>query len=201
MGSVRRLVTFSKSLATKFDSSVVPHANFSADGGPDFTEIAGNPFWFGPTGSVLELPLTVGWCGLLRQHARSLEPLKNSTIGRRCHMAGVMARLGLFDRIRLTPEDMNFADLQRLTRTMLHSGKRLFSLTYHSPSLTPGHTPYVRDRAELDCFLTLIEKYCEFFFARCGGKPSTPQELRDSLVAPTFHPGISALSRVNSVTC
>ena len=46
---------------------------------------------------------------------------------------------------------------------MAARGHRLFSLTYHSPSLEPGHTPYVRDEADLDRFLASIETVLTFF--------------------------------------
>jgi hypothetical protein len=103
-------------------------------------------------------------------------------LGLRLHVPGVLARLGLFERIRLSPEGTSFAELKRLTDAMLAAGKRLFSLSYHSPSLAPGHTPYVRDEAELQGFLGVIERYCDYFFGVCGGQPTTPAALRALLL-------------------
>ena len=86
-------------------------------------------------------------------------------------------RLGLFERIRLTPEGITLAELKHLTRTMLKAGKRLFSLSYHSPSLLPGNTPYVRTQGDLREFLTWVEAYIEFFLDEIGGTPSTPASI------------------------
>jgi hypothetical protein len=56
---------------------------------------------------------------------------------------------------------------------MARRGHRLFSLTYHSPSLEPGHTLYVRDEAELDRFLAAIERVLSFFQDEMGGRFTT----------------------------
>jgi hypothetical protein len=164
------------------DSSIVPRTDFSGDEGPDFTEFNRRPFWFGAASRILELPLTAAWCGELRHRGRQMEPLRNSVFGRRIHLSGVFARLGLFERIRLTPEGIDLAALKRLTKTLLQAGTRCFGLSYHSPSLVPGHTPYVRDGGELAEFLRRIEAYCDFFFGDCGGTASTPGELRELLL-------------------
>ncbi|MBF0394910.1 MAG: hypothetical protein HQL38_19715 [Alphaproteobacteria bacterium] len=50
-------------------------------------------------------------------------------------------------------------------------------MTYHSPSLEPGHTPYVRSRADLDRFLAWIADYLAFFHDEIGGVAATPGEI------------------------
>ena len=104
--------------------------------------------------------------------------LSQSGWGRACRLPGVLARARLFDRIKLTPEGIELDDLCRVSQAMHEAGYRVFNLMYHSPSLAPGHTPYVRDQAELDRFVRRIEGYCEFFFGRFGGVPATPAEIR-----------------------
>ena len=61
---------------------------------------------------------------------------------------------------------------------MLREGQRIFNFTYHSPSLAPGNTPYVRDAADLRAFLHRIEEYLEFFLGEVGGRPATPFEVK-----------------------
>jgi hypothetical protein len=84
----------------------------------------------------------------------------------------------LFDRIKLTPEGIDVADLCRVSEAMYGAGYRVFNLKYHSPSLAPGHTPYVRTQRDLDDFVRRIEEYCEFFFGRLGGIAATPMDIR-----------------------
>ena len=160
-------------LGYHIDTSVDPFADFGDEGGPDFSSATPDPFWFGPTGGILEVPLTVGRCGILRHRGDALQPVLRSGLGSRIHLPGIFARLGLFERIRLTPEGVSFAELKRLTDTLLVSGTRLFLLSYHSPSVEPGHTPYVRNEAELQQFLSVIDQYCEYFMTVCGGVGST----------------------------
>jgi hypothetical protein len=165
-------------LGYEIDTSVVPLTSFDDDGGPDFTGFDPDPFWFGPTGQLLEIPLSVGWYGRLKRHGRLLQPWLTSKAGMRLHLPGIFARLNWLERIRLTPEGTNFAELKRLTDAMLASGRRVFVLNYHSPSMLPGNTPYVRNDADLSRFLACIDRFCEYFFGCAGGEPSTPSEFR-----------------------
>ena len=161
------------------DTSVVPGTDFSSDGGPDFAGCGVTPYWCDPVGRLLEIPLTVGFTGLLRMSGVPLHRALNRPLARRLHLPGVMARLRLLDRVRLSPEGIDIAELIRLTRTMLRSGHRLFSFTYHSPSLQPGNLPYVQSDAELRVFLDRFEAFFDFFFGEVGGRAVTPLGFRD----------------------
>jgi hypothetical protein len=52
----------------------------------------------------------------------------------------------------------------------LRNGHRVFSFTYHSPSLAPGNTPYVRSAADLRAFLQRIERYLDFLPGRSAAR-------------------------------
>jgi hypothetical protein len=91
----------------------------------------------------------------------------------RLHVPGVLARTGLVARSKLTPEGTPAAEQCRLLAAMARRGHRIFSLTYHSPSLEPGHTPYVRDEAALARFLRDIEQVLTFFRDEMGGRFTT----------------------------
>jgi hypothetical protein len=176
-------------LRYEVDTSVVPLTDFRSDGGPDFTAFEIDPFWFGPSKRILELPLTVAWYGRLKAQARAIWPHLASNGGIRLHLPGLFARLRLLERIRLTPEGTTLAELKRLTRTVLAAGKHHLVFSYHSPSLVPGATPYVRSATELRSFLDLIDRYCDFFFATCNGEASTPLELLQSARAKPIKSG------------
>src|SRR6201981_4182379 len=94
------------------------------------------------------------------------------------HVPGILARLGLVERITLTPEGISFEEQRRLTRALLRRGHRVFSFTYHSPSLEPGNTPYVRNQADLRGFLTRIAQSLDFFTGMVGGRAATPFEIQ-----------------------
>ncbi len=94
------------------------------------------------------------------------------------HVPGILARLRLVERITLTPEGISFEEQRRLTRALLRKGHRVFSFAYHSPSLAPGNTPYVRSEADLRGFLQRIEQYLAFFTEEIGGRAATPFEVK-----------------------
>ena len=111
-------------------------------------------------------------------------------------LPGVLARLRLLDRVVLTPEGITFEEQRRLTRAMLRRGYRVFSFTFHSPSLVPGNTPYVRDAAQLQSFLRRIEQYLEFFMTEIGGRAATPFEIKEGMsrLAATSSPSHGGLT-------
>ena len=180
-------------LGYEIDSSIVPYTDFSTDHGPDFSNVDDEPFWFGPCDRIIELPLTVGWHGALRRYGARYQRGLMSKRGVKLHIPGLLARLRLLERIRLTPEGTSLAELKRLTDATLRAGKRVFVFSFHSPSVEPGHTPYVRDVSDLRRFLALIEAFCEYFLGACGGEASTPHAVRDLYVKPERHTNESAI--------
>lgn len=171
-------------LGYKIDCSVLPYTDLRQKYGPDYSRYTAHPFWFGPDNRLLELPVTAGITGALAPVAAPLYPTIAAPIGQRLHLPGLFARLRLLDRIRLTPEGSSLAEAKRLTRVLLKRDRlRVFVLTYHSPSLAPGHTPYVRTAGDLQYFLGWIEAYLAFFFGEIGGKPATPDFILERALA------------------
>jgi hypothetical protein len=100
---------------------------------------------------------------------------------RRIGAGGVCARLRVVERIRLSPEDYSEPEMRRLTHTLLRDGVRVFVFSFHSPSVMPGGTPYVRTQAELDRFLDKCRHYFGFFMNELRGVAMTPLEIKDIL--------------------
>ena len=128
----------------RIDTSLRARYDYGAEGGPDFSRI-GNRAFLTPEGLV-ELPLTTVLTGRLRSAGLY------RALGRVPRGRGVAARLGLVQRVALTPEQMPLADAMEAIRVAHGEGERLLSFSFHSPSLVPGHTPYVRDAADLADF-------------------------------------------------
>jgi hypothetical protein len=164
------------------DLSVNPCMDFRAIGGPDFTGYDSRPFWFGRHARMLEVPCTQGYVGWARGSGRALRSLAESRAGELLRLPGILARGRVVNKVMLSPEGNSLDEMISLTRTLLADGHRMFSLTFHSPSLEPGHTPYVRSQADLDGFLRRIEQYLEFFFGEVNGAPSTPEDFRRELL-------------------
>jgi hypothetical protein len=170
-------------LGFSVDASVNPTMDFSAVDGPSFAAFGPDPFW-GRAGAsaLLFLPCTVGFVGVLGQPlARSVHRALSDRRLDRLRGVGVLARLGVVNKVMLSPEGNSLAEMVALTRRLAGDGLRTFSLTFHSPSLDPGQTPYVRTAADLRLFLEAIDRYCEFFLHDLNGVPARPLDFRAEL--------------------
>lgn len=132
----------------RLDSSMRSRYSYAADGGPDFSAIGNAAFHVGGGTGLIELPLTTVYTGLLRRHGLGVyHALGTVPKGR-----GLFARARLLSRVALTPEDMPLRDALEAIAVAAGEGGRLLNFAFHSPSLVPGYTPYVRDSADLAAF-------------------------------------------------
>ena len=113
----------------RIDSSVRARYDYRADGGPDFRAV-GNAAY--RVDGLVELPFTTVYAGALRRQGG--------------------AGYDLLGRVSLTPEEMPVADALQAIEVAVAAGERLLILSFHSPSLEPGHTPYVRNADDLAQF-------------------------------------------------
>jgi phosphatidylinositol alpha-1,6-mannosyltransferase len=179
------------------DTSLIPRTRYTDYGGPDFSRFDYGPFWFGNCRRLLELPVTRALTGLLASRMPAIYTRSDEPPFRAVRTAGVLARTGLMERITLSPEGSDLAAMRRLTRALLRRGERVFTLSYHSPSLDAGNTPYVRSRHDLTVFLDRLSGYLSFFSGELGGIFMTARELHDRLAAGTL-PGIDTGHRPSS---
>lgn len=135
-------------LGFRLDTSVRSRFDYSAQAGPDFSGLPVTPWRAGPSGRLIELPLSTAFGGPLGRIGNRLQPV----IERGALAAGVLSRARLLERIPLTPEGVSAAEAMRGIDALLAEGVRLLMFSFHSPTLAPGNTPYVRDAADLGRF-------------------------------------------------
>jgi glycosyltransferase involved in cell wall biosynthesis len=181
-GAGRDTTAILEDLGYEIDCSVLPGQSAGVEG-PDYSGGIARPYWLGKKKSLLEIPVTVSTLGLSERFGDSLYGRLASPLGRAFKVPAVLARLGVLERIRLTPEGTTLEEARRLTRGLFKSGHRVFAVSYHSPSLIPGNTPYVRDDKDLRKFLGWLEGYMDFFFGEMGGEAATPVAIRDWAVS------------------
>jgi hypothetical protein len=128
--------------------------------------------------SVLELPLTTVYWGMLRRQGRLLYP----ALSRMPRMRGIAARLGLLERIPLTPEGTTVDDAIRGLDMAIDDGLPLIVLSFHSPSLALGHTPYVETDDDLDALYDWFRAVFAYL-ARHDIRPTTVAEIMQAVVA------------------
>ena len=105
---------------------------------------------------------------LLPQHRRIRQPVAvrilapiNPAPLRPLHLVGLAARVGLCKRIVLSPELASVADMLTLSRRLLEHGVRHLQISWHSPSLRPGLSPFVTTVADVERLYARIAGYLE----------------------------------------
>jgi hypothetical protein len=156
----------------RVDASVRPLFAYTDEGGPNFEDAHPAPYWTGPERRILEVPLTTAFLGGLRGLG---EPLFR--LGARVPtLRALLNRSRLLNRVALTPEGIPLEEALMALRLLLADGTRLISISFHSPSVEPGHTPYVRDAADLRRFYAWFDGVFGFL-AREGVEPASLEEV------------------------
>lgn len=168
-------------LGYEVDVSVRAHANFSDIEGPDFTRYSAWPYWFGARTRLLEIPLASGFSGALRRWGVTLHGAAMQPHVKPFRVRGIMRRCNLLRKLDLSPERSSFHEMSNLVRLLYADGLRVFGLAFHSPSLEPGHTPFVASKIELEQFIDCCRSFFEWFTGDFGGIPSQPLDIRQSL--------------------
>ncbi len=168
------------------DTSLMPRTRYTDAGGPNFAKFDYRPFWFGSHRRLLELPVTRAFVGLMAKTMPGVYGVAERKPFRSVRAPGLLARAGLMERITLSPEGSDLPAMLRLTRALLKRGERIFTFSYHSPSLEPGNTPYVRSHHDLAVFLDRISGFLSFFRDELGGVFVTAKQLHDQLRAGTL---------------
>ncbi|MFT4025889.1 MAG: polysaccharide deacetylase family protein [Novosphingobium sp.] len=158
------------------DTSVRSRFDYSAGGGPNFRDLPLRPWWIGKAGGLMELPLTTVFQGVLRRWGSSIYP----RLWRTPRMRGLLARMGLLDRIPLTPEGVGIEEALRGIDIAVAEDIPVLVFSFHSPSLSPGFTPYVREVDDLDDF---YEWWRQAFarLAEHGVRPTTVKDIMESV--------------------
>ncbi len=152
-------------LGYRMDVSVRSLYDYSAEGGPDFVRHPIAPYWV--TRELLEVPLTAGFIGPMRHWPT----LFNSR-----RLRGPLAATRMLGRVPLTPEGTPLREALAVLHHLIDANVRVFSLSFHTPSVAIGYTPYVRDQADLRRFWSWWDGVFDLF-ARENVLPTGPAEI------------------------
>lgn len=146
----------------RIDTSVRSLFDYSATGGPDYSRHPLEPYWVDGAMRLLELPVTTVHSGRLRGVGRPVQRL-----GEKVPRAmGALSRLGLLERIALTPEGVTAHEALRGIDIALDDGLPVLVLSFHSPTLAPGHTPYAATHGEVETLYGWLEAVYAHLAAR-----------------------------------
>lgn len=130
----------------RIDTSVRALFDYRTGSGPDFSNHPVEPYWVGDDDALLELPLTSVYDGVLRGLGPQIHRLQR-------HLPTFFSglpRLRLLERIALTPEGVSVNEALRGIDIALDQGLPLLVLSFHSPTLAPGNTPYTKAEADVE---------------------------------------------------
>lgn len=156
----------------RLDTSVRAHHDYRPHGGPDYGAIGPDAFISGLGEGLIEVPLTTIYTGLLRKAGPRLHRLAGSAP----RGVGLLSRAGLLSRVPLTPEGVSIEEASAAVRLAARDNKRLLTFSFHSPSLLPGHTPYVRNAQDAARFRRWWEVMLDLLEEQ-GFRPITLDEL------------------------
>jgi len=178
-GVGKNTATIMKKLGYKIDLSICTAFDYRADGGPDFSDFPADPYWFGEDNNLLEIPLSgafVGPTGRLAKHIYNLAGYFSFI-----KVRGILSRLGIVDRLMLSPEGYTTDEHKKITRYLYSKGVRTFTWNFHSPTVVPGMTMYTQTNRDAENFLDSFRRYFDFFFNELGGIATTPTLIKKQL--------------------
>lgn len=158
------------------DTSVRAKFDYSATGGPDYREHPVTPYWLDDERTLLELPLTTTFWGMLRKQGDFIYP----RLWRAPSMRGLLSRLQMLERVPLTPEGVSVEEAIRGIDIALDERVPLLMFSFHSPSLRPGDTPYVRSEDDLDSLYDWWRRIFAYLGQR-GVKSSSVKDVMNSI--------------------
>lgn len=155
-------------LGFRCDTSVRSGFDYQAGHGPDYRTAPLHPWWVaaGEGRDLLEVPVTTVFGGLLGAGGRWLYRHTSSNT----HAA--LARLGLAERIAFTPEGIPADKARQAIDIAVDARLPVLNFSFHSPSLQPGNTPYVRTASDLAAFYRWWDVVLDHL-ARRGIAPTT----------------------------
>lgn len=166
------------------DSSLTPFMDWSAYNGPDLSDSPLCPFFFNPPrimtsvsdGSVFEIPVSIGFSRTNFKMSHNVFAFFEKTRLTKKYFIGSLVRLGILKKIWLSPEISTSKEMTLLISILKRKGAKHLNLMFHSNSLKPGNTPFVKNSDDINRFFMRLEKVLHYIDS-LGCQPVTLSEL------------------------
>lgn len=164
----------------RVDSSMTPFCEWDdSDGGPVFGLKSNGMFYFneddypgfrrgkktsaaGNGDYLLEVPPTIGFLQPYFVMADALRTVFKKKIFTPFRTLGMLEKLKIMNYRWLSPENSFVEDMIKLSRIVLGKGAPFLNMFFHSTSLIPGRSPFIREERDVDEMLRKIGAYLEF---------------------------------------
>jgi hypothetical protein len=173
----------------EIDTSITPMVDWTFCGGPNYSMFTNEPFRYFPTPKsrsksnkyLLEVPATIGFnrryyrLGVVTNRTLMTKPL------RIFKLKGLLHRARIFQTVWLSPEQSSFKQIKNLLKVCKYHKLKCVNLSFHSSSLVPGSTPFVRNQKDFTAFVDRIDRILSFVNSE-KLKPSNLKEFSYYLV-------------------
>src|ERR1700722_8509194 len=155
-------------LGFRVDTSVTPYVDWTTSGGPDYRAASTHAYRFrpddilaaAPNGPLLEVPVTIGF--LQRYEAFGRRAIAAGSIARRLRIRGLLDVARIVNLRWLSPEISTGREMIALAKRSLLRKNAYLNMSFHSTTLVPGRTPFVRTQQDLEVFLRSIEALIKY---------------------------------------
>jgi len=168
----------------KVDTSVCAFTDWRPYLGPDHSDFPPEMFRFGKEGvnfqksdgKLLEVPATVGFLQknfkMCQQYTKKFE----NSVGRRLRLKGILNKLNILNKVSLSPETSDSESMNSLMGVMLENKYSYLNYTFHSSSLLPGLSPFVRNENDENHFRQKLIRNFDFVLNN-GFEPLTLSQM------------------------
>ena len=154
-------------LGYRVDTSVTPFLNWREYHGPDFSDFHMSPYRFDPNdiavpnnkGALLEIPVTIGFLQKNIERCRRWTNYAEMNIGKKLHLKGILDRLGLLNKVWLSPELADTKSMIKLAERVESMNVPCLNMSFHSTSLMAGLSPLVASRKEEALFMEKMKGF------------------------------------------
>ena len=147
------------------DTSMSPFVDWSSSHGSNFRRSSTKPFYFktnnlevhDKNGDLLEVPPTIGY---FQKNFKMCDYVKNMISESKLsklRLLGILDRLHVLNFHWLSPELSSGEEMLKLSKSFVGSGHQFLNMSFHSTSLLPGKSPFVKNENELNLFLNKIK--------------------------------------------
>ncbi len=167
----------------KVDSSIYPYYKnkwFSCE--DDTSE----PKWLTPDSNqmerkIFELPVTAGFSTKNYKTSNRLHKQLENAPWRYLHPIGLLWKMNLMKKIYLSPELSTTEEMIQLCKSALANNYPVIHMYFHSSSLLPGVSTYVKSKNDKSALLERIKNTIAYLETQCSLKMCTVSEAAELL--------------------
>lgn len=158
------------------DLSISSYCDFRHQQGPDFSEFTNKMFSMNNIVNVPHTCTIVSIVPFVQKYFNKHPSLYE--IWQQSRWTKLLAKLLRVRRFRLSPEGFSFKHMKMMVNAQLACGQKEFILSFHSPSVKQGMTPYVSDHKQLEMFKSDTIKFIQWFQTELDGVTVLPSKIR-----------------------